>query len=102
LVLDDDLVVRDLTAQLLSSLGYTMYTAGDGYSALDLLKHTRPPVNLIVSDLNMPKMNEIEFYIFIREHHPEIDVFFMSSTLKPDLFSYNSPKRDAIRFLKNL
>jgi len=100
LVVDDNLIILDLTAQTLSSLGHTVYTAADGRAALDLLKPTRHPVNLIISDLNMPKMSGADLYISIHEHHPEIDAIFMSSSLKPDLFSYDSPNRNAIRFLR--
>ncbi|MGC2108844.1 MAG: response regulator, partial [Candidatus Korobacteraceae bacterium] len=59
LVVDDESYVRDTTAMLLKASGYDVSTAEDGFDALLQLKRVSP--NVIISDLNMPKMSGFEF-----------------------------------------
>jgi len=50
--------MRRLIAFALSGAGHRVLEAPDGKAALDLLKIT--PVDLVISDVNMPNMNGIE------------------------------------------
>ncbi len=58
LVVDDDEQDRGILSGIVSSLGYTVETAGDGREALAKLDTT--PVSAIVTDLMMPKMDGFE------------------------------------------
>ena len=55
LVVDDEESIRSVFAQLLQREGYEVTTAEDGFEALLQLKQFLPDV--IISDLNMPKMS---------------------------------------------
>jgi two-component system chemotaxis response regulator CheY len=55
---DDSSTMRRMVSFTLKSAGYEVIEAGDGAEALALLK-TRP-VDLVISDINMPKLNGIE------------------------------------------
>jgi CheY-like chemotaxis protein len=59
LVVDDDREIRELLAELLSTEGYEVSTAGDGHRALVEARAARPDVILL--DLMMPIMNGWEF-----------------------------------------
>lgn len=59
LVVDDEAVIRELFVRLLQKEGYEVATAENGFDALLKLKHFSPEV--IISDLNMPKMSGFEF-----------------------------------------
>ena len=59
LVIDDDPTVRRTVAFLLTSAGYGVSTAADGFDALLQLRKISP--DLIVSDLNMPKCRDSSF-----------------------------------------
>jgi len=52
LVVEDDLYVRETTADLLSLTGADVHTAASGQEALRLLEGL--PVSLVVTDLSMP------------------------------------------------
>ena len=84
LVVDDDPEVSRLTAVVLGSRGYETRIAGNGFEALALLSKILP--DLIVSDLNMPKMSGFEFLSIVRRRFPHIPVIATSASFKgPDL-----------------
>jgi chemosensory pili system protein ChpA (sensor histidine kinase/response regulator) len=59
LVVDDSLTVRRVTQRLLVREGYRVSLAKDGEDALEQLAHERPSV--ILSDIEMPRMDGFEF-----------------------------------------
>jgi CheY-like chemotaxis protein len=76
LVVDDEASIRESLAMLLTSGGYDVATAQDGFDALLQLKRSLPDV--IISDLNMPKMSGFEFLSVVRRRFPRILVVAMS------------------------
>jgi CheY-like chemotaxis protein len=76
LVVDDEEAVRDVFAQIFQEEGYEVATAENGFDALLKLKHFSPEV--IVSDLNMPKMSGFEFLSVVRRRFPAISVIASS------------------------
>lgn len=55
MVVDDSIVTRMLEKSILEAAGYTVHVAADGVEALRALHAT--PVDLVVSDINMPNMD---------------------------------------------
>ena len=76
LLVDDEPVVRDSLARLLSAAGYDVSTADHGFDALLQLRRVIPDV--IISDLNMPQMSGFEFLSVVRRRFPEIPVIAIS------------------------
>jgi CheY-like chemotaxis protein len=76
LVVDDEESIRELFARLLQNEGYEVASAENGFDALLKLKHFVPEV--IISDLNMPKMSGFEFLSVIRRRFPKISVIASS------------------------
>ncbi|ADY27393.1 CheA signal transduction histidine kinase (plasmid) [Deinococcus proteolyticus MRP] len=65
LLVDDSLSVRRLVSRMLERGGYEVVTANDGQEALDLLQlDTR--FDLVISDLEMPRMNGYELLSALR------------------------------------
>lgn len=60
LVVDDSPLTRELVANLLEAVGYDTLRAPDGPSALERLEQEGPPVELVVTDLEMPEMDGVE------------------------------------------
>ncbi|MBK9112239.1 MAG: response regulator [Nitrospira sp.] len=58
LVVDDDVMARDLLVRFLSLRGYHVRTARDGREALRLIGESAP--DLLILDLAMPEMNGVE------------------------------------------
>ena len=59
MVVDDSISVRQVVGMALENAGYEVIEAEDGLDALKKLTGTK--IHLIISDVNMPNMNGIEF-----------------------------------------
>jgi CheY-like chemotaxis protein len=77
LVVDDDESVREVFALMLRKEGYEVATAENGFDALLKLKEVVIP-DVIISDLNMPKMSGFEFLSVVRRRFPKISVIASS------------------------
>ena len=60
LLIDDDLVSREVTATLLTLNGYTVYTAESGAAALELLSTASPAPEIVLMDAQMPGLSGTE------------------------------------------
>jgi CheY-like chemotaxis protein len=76
LVVDDEEAVRDVFTKMLQEEGYEVTTAENGFDALLKLKHLSPEV--LISDLNMPKMSGFELLSVVRRRFPTISVIASS------------------------
>ena len=66
LTVDDSASIRQMVAITLKSAGHDVLEAGDG--AEGYLKATANTVHAVITDLNMPVMNGIEFIRKYRQH----------------------------------
>jgi CheY-like chemotaxis protein len=76
LVVDDEPSICEVAGQSLESEGYEVLTAKDGVDGLNALSKALP--DLIISDLNMPRMSGFEFLAVVRERFPHIATIAMS------------------------
>ncbi len=76
LVVDDELVIREILSDFLTMEGYQVLTAEDGSVAVEVLARER--VNMVISDLKMPQMGGLELLEHIRDHHPELVTLIMT------------------------
>ena len=60
LLVDDEDSVRNLLYGLLESDGYEVLAARNGTDGLAIYRHSIPPIELLVSDYNMPGMSGLE------------------------------------------
>jgi CheY-like chemotaxis protein len=77
LVVDDEAAMRALTRRMLEGEGYQVYEAADGLEALAALAQGWP-VDVIVSDIRMPRMDGRELATRLTTHSPRIPIVFMS------------------------
>jgi PAS domain S-box-containing protein len=78
LVVEDEEIVRSLVRELLESLGYTVVDAHDGDEALAVLKCSSPPIDLVLTDLVMPRMSGRDLARRVAELQPETAVLLVS------------------------
>ncbi len=83
LLVDDDPCIREAIGMLLNEEGYDIATAADGLDALTQLKLAAPDV--IISDLNMPRMSGYEFLSVVRRRFSSIPVIAMSGNCESGL-----------------
>ena len=77
LVVDDDPTVLAFLTSILGSK-FHLITASRGDDALQLSKITKDPIQLLLSDFEMPGMNGIELATQITALRPDIEVLLMS------------------------
>ena len=77
LLVEDDDMVRDLAARILSNAGYTVISAGSGEKALRIASET-DGIKMAITDVVMPGMNGVELSQRLLELRPELPMLFMS------------------------
>jgi len=77
LVVDDEENARLGLSRLLSQAGYEVSCAGNGLEALDSIRLTRP--HLVITDINMPDMDGMEFLREISRNFPSINVIMITA-----------------------
>ena len=83
LIVDDQQVMRSLVRSGLQQLGFTDFQeAPDGEEALRHL--LARPVNLVISDYNMPKLDGLSLLRAIRSHPPLAKIAFIMLTGRAD------------------
>jgi two-component system cell cycle sensor histidine kinase/response regulator CckA len=78
LLVDDEAIVRSLTARMLEDQGYGVIEATDGVDAWTLLESMAGRIDLVVSDIVMPRLDGVELArcMELMSHPPPI--LFMS------------------------
>lgn len=78
LVVEDERQFREILEKKLTSEGFSVVLAEDGQQALDFLD--REPVDLILLDLLMPKMDGVEFlYNLKNTSHASIPIIVLTN-----------------------
>lgn len=83
LVVEDEELLLKLVESLLASEGYTVLTARDGETAVELYKRHHDQIALVLTDLGLPKMSGWDAFRIMRAIHPEVKVIVASGYLDP-------------------
>ncbi|MGB5793078.1 diguanylate cyclase [Poseidonibacter sp.] len=84
LYVEDENDVREFTSKLLSSLVKKVYTAENGLVGLETFIANKDDIDLIVTDINMPKLDGLDMCIKIKEHNEHIPIVVTSAHNDPD------------------
>ncbi len=77
LVVEDEAGLRELLQDILTNHGYRVLTAQDGQRALALFLDHRN-IELVISDIGLPKVGGLDLYQAIRKMKPDIKVILVS------------------------
>lgn len=78
LVVEDEAAVRKLISANLQSKGYRVLTAKDGVDALDVFESAQDPIDLLVTDVVMPRMSGEGLAENLLAKRPDMKVIFIS------------------------
>ena len=100
LVVDDESEVRKSVRLILSKAGYDVDEAEDPEAGVEKVKSGPNPVPLsvIITDLNMPKINEIIVIPYLRSQYPSCPIIVLSGYSKMERAS-NMFKQAGVEFL---
>lgn len=78
LLIDDEQIVRMITAELLDYLGYEVHLCSDGMEALDFYQENQDEIELVILDMVMPEMRGTVVFQKLKEMNPSVRVLFLS------------------------
>ncbi len=78
LIADDEDGVRKLVYAVLATNGYTVIEARDGLEALQLYESNRSRIDMVLTDVVMPKMNGFELAERLTASDPKLKLLYMS------------------------
>ena len=81
LIVEDEQELRSLFAVLLEMEGYRVFQAEDGRQGLEFLQSNLDSINLIIADLNLPRMGGIDLIGRARTMNPAVICIAETSTM---------------------
>jgi CheY-like chemotaxis protein len=100
LLVEDEATVRSLLREILEEQGYSVIEAGDGAEALALFERSPGDVDLLVTDVVMPRMNGRELANRVRSISPRTRLLFISGYTDHDSVQAGAFPPDALFFQK--
>ena len=98
IIIDDDMLTRVSTADLIKSWGYEVETAASFNEGLKLVNEAVPDIAII--DLRLPDGDGMELLSLIREQHPQVDAVILTGHASIDS-AIDAIKKGAENYLKS-
>lgn len=77
LIVDDDRTIRELAAESITLSGHQTFSAEDGFAALNVLRTEN--IDLVVSDVNMPRLDGFELLKRVRNQGNEVPFILLTA-----------------------
>ncbi len=77
-VIEDEPSVKRMAVKILTKRGYNVYSAENPDEASFMLENIHDKIDLLLTDVVMPKTNGIHFYNQVRSRYPNLKALFMS------------------------
>ncbi len=84
LLIEDEKMLSDLVKNVLQLKGYEVFTAADGVEALEFLLENKDSLDLVITDLGLPRLGNWELVKHIRSALPDTPILVASGYFDPD------------------
>jgi DNA-binding response OmpR family regulator len=74
LISEDEADINNLLTLILESENFHVYQAFDGQAALDMFSAHQDEIDLLVTDLGLPKMGGVELIAAVRKMKPSLKI----------------------------
>jgi two-component system cell cycle sensor histidine kinase/response regulator CckA len=81
-MIDDEELLLTMGEMVLSSFGYHVVTANSGQKALELFSELHGKIDLVITDLVMPKMSGRELIEQLRRLAPQVKIICSSGYIR--------------------
>ncbi|MBI5550823.1 MAG: response regulator [Desulfobacterales bacterium] len=98
LIVEDDANILELAEMILEQLGYTILSAGTTKDAIDIASSHGGKIDLLLTDVIMPKMNGRELAERIGHIHPGIICLYMSG-YTADIIAHHGKLEEGVHFV---
>ena len=78
LIVDDEPIVLNFACRVLERAGYDVVAAHDGQEALEVCRSRQTPIGLLLTDINMPRVNGVELAKCLTQTSPQMPIVFMT------------------------
>ena len=78
LIVDDEQDLRQMMTDMLRRLNYHTFDAGDGQEALKIYRNRGSEVDLVITDMKMPRMGGKELYHKLKEVNSDVKILLSS------------------------
>lgn len=111
LYVEDQNEIREFTSSILASFVKNVYTAANGLEGVEVFKKYKDEIDLIITDINMPKLNGLDMYKEISELKKNVhaivttahaDSSFYQKALNLDIISYTLKPIDLYDIVCNI
>jgi signal transduction histidine kinase/ActR/RegA family two-component response regulator len=82
LVVEDEKEVRELACEFLTAAGYSVLTAQDGREALDTAERLGGSIEVLLTDIVMPRMRGSELALRLKSLLPNLKIIYMTGYLE--------------------
>ncbi|MDP2208537.1 MAG: response regulator, partial [Bacteroidota bacterium] len=82
LVIDDEDMLRSLLTEMLTDSGYKVLVASNGLEAIEIYQKQKNEIDLVISDIGMPKMGGEETFKQLKIINPNVKLIFISGFLE--------------------
>ena len=98
LLVDDDEMVRKMTAAMLEKLGYKVIVADSPIKAILMCRENKTGIDLLLTDVMMPEMTGVELKTEILAIEPDVKVLFMSG-YTANIIARQGVLEDSVEFM---
>ena len=85
LVVEDEEMLRELLKNFLGSAGYKVFTAVNGQEAIDLFEEHCDDIQLVLSDMGLPKISGIDVFRKMKLKKPDVRFILASGSLESQM-----------------
>ncbi|MBI3110347.1 MAG: PAS domain S-box protein [Ignavibacteriales bacterium] len=83
LIVEDEEPLREMLVATLQGIGYRVLQAGDGMTALELYERQSKEIDLVISDLGLPKLDGLEALSAMKKITPSLRTILVSGYVEP-------------------
>jgi CheY-like chemotaxis protein len=96
LLVEDEVIVRDLVRSVLQATGYVVLEAANGEQALRLTNEHHGPIQLLLADVVLPGLSGLEVAERLCSVRQEMHVLYMSGYAQDTIERYGVPVRECV------
>jgi PAS domain S-box-containing protein len=98
LLVEDDALLREYTSECLREIGYRVIEAADGASGIEIGRQQANQIDLLITDVMMPKKNGRDVALALAALSPGMQVLFLSG-YSEDIIPRDGPLEPGFEFL---
>jgi PAS domain S-box-containing protein len=87
LLIEDESLLVDAIRIILEDKGYNLLIAQDGHTGIEFYNQNRNTIDIVISDIGLPKINGTEVYRQIKKINPDVKFILASGYIEPAIKS---------------